>query len=105
MGQCMEKNVHIHQPIDSLDSTVKAKKTNGTSKRKNSLNVLIEISLAVSKSNQNVISVLKSDTISVLKPDDHLEEFFADTTKDSNDESTVQLNTDDMNRIAENTTR
>ena len=55
--------------------------------------------------NNNVISVLKSDTISVLKPDDHLDDFFADTTKNLNDESTVQLNTDDLNRIAQNTIR
>ena len=55
--------------------------------------------------NQNVISVLKSDTVSVLKPDDHLDDFFADTSKDLHDHSTVTLNTDDLNRLAENTTR
>jgi hypothetical protein len=81
-----------NQFFSSLDSIVKPKennKTNGTS----------------SKSNNNVISILKSDTISVLKPDDHLDDFFADTNKNSNNESSVQLNTDDLNRIAENTVR
>lgn len=67
--------------------------------------VFIEIFLAPVKSNQNIISVLKSDTISVLKPDDHLDDFFADTNKGIQNESTVQLNTDDLNRLAENTTR
>ncbi len=68
--------------------------------------LLIEIFLVGKmKSNQNVISILKSDTVSVLKPDDHLDEFFADTTKDIQNESIVQLNTDDLNRIAENTIR
>jgi hypothetical protein len=55
--------------------------------------------------NNNVISVLKSDTISVLKPDDHLDDFFADTNKNLNNDSSVQLNTDDLNRIAENAVR
>jgi len=64
-----------------------------------------KIYLASSKSNQNVISILKSDTISVLKPDDHLDDFFTDTKKNFNEESNVQLNTDDLNRIAENTIR
>jgi len=64
-----------------------------------------KISLATSKSNKNVISVLKSDTISVLKPDDHLDDFFSDAKKSFNEESTVQLNADDLNRIAENTIR
>jgi hypothetical protein len=67
--------------------------------------VLNKIYLASIKSNKNVISVLKSDTISVLKPDDQLDDFFADTTKNFNEESTIQLNTDDLNRIAENTIR
>jgi hypothetical protein len=48
---------------------------------------------------------LKSDTISVLKPDDHLDDFFADTSKHVKDELSVQLNTDDLDRIAENTVR
>ena len=34
-----------------------------------------------------------------------MDEFFADTSKDIANETTVQLNTDDLNRIAENTTR
>ncbi len=55
--------------------------------------------------NNNVISVLKSDTISVLKPDDRLDDFFADTSKNLNNQSSVQLNTDDLNRIAENAVR
>jgi hypothetical protein len=67
--------------------------------------VLNKIYLASIKSNKNVISILKSDTISVLKPDDQLDDFFADTTKNCNEESTIQLNTDDLNRIAENTIR
>jgi hypothetical protein len=58
-----------------------------------------------SVNNNNVISVLKSDTISVLKPDDHLDNFFADSNKNSNNDSSVQLNTDDLNRIAENAVR
>jgi hypothetical protein len=62
-------------------------------------------SLLESTNNNNVISVLKSDTISVLKPDDRFDDFFADTTKNFNNESAVQLNTDDLNRIAENTVR
>jgi hypothetical protein len=67
--------------------------------------VIIEISLVPVKSNQNVISVVKSDRVSVLKPDDRLDEFFADTSKGMTNETTVQLNTDDLNRLAENTTR
>ncbi len=55
--------------------------------------------------NNNVISVLKSDTISVLKTDDRLDDFFADTSKNLNNQSSVQLNTDDLNRIAENAVR
>jgi hypothetical protein len=39
-----------------------------------------------SVNNNNVISVLKSDTISVLKPDDHLDNFFADSNKNSNND-------------------
>jgi hypothetical protein len=58
-----------------------------------------------SVNNNNVISVLKSETISVLKPDDHLDNFFADSNKNSNNDSSVQLNTDDLNRIAENAVR
>ncbi len=57
------------------------------------------------KINQSVVSVVKSDRVSVLKPDDRLDEFFADTSKDIANETTVQLNTDDLNRLAENTTR
>ena len=49
--------------------------------------------------------MLKSDTVSVLKPDDHLGDFFADTTKTPNDEPAVPLNTDDLDRIAENAVR
>jgi hypothetical protein len=52
-----------------------------------------------------VISVLKSDTVSVLKPDDHLDDFFADADKSLNNDTSVQINTDDLNRIAENTVR
>lgn len=84
MGQCLEKNVY-------LDSAVKPKDTNKTN--------------GTTKPNKNVISVLKSDIISVLKPDDHLDDFFGDSTKSINEESTVQLNTDDLNKIAQNTVR
>jgi len=63
------------------------------------------IAPAKSINNNNVISVLKSDTISVLKPDDRLDDFFADTSKNLNNQSSVQLNTDDLNRIAENAIR
>ena len=64
------------------------------------------ISLATTKSNnKNVISVLKSDTVAVLKPDDHLDDFFADVTKSPATEANIQLNTEDLNRIAANTTR
>ncbi len=105
----MVRDVLIDESIDSLDSVVKAKdtnKTNGSSKGDHFfLIVLTEISLAPVKSNQNIISVVKSDTVSVLKPDDHLDDFFADTSKYIPNESTVQLNTDDLNRLAENTTR
>jgi hypothetical protein len=55
--------------------------------------------------NNNVVSVLKSDTISILKPDDHFDDFFGDTNKNLNNEPSVQLNTDDLNRIAENAVR
>lgn len=55
--------------------------------------------------NNNVISVLKSDRISLLKPDDHLDDFFADKNKNPNNESTIPLNTEDLNRIAENAVR
>jgi hypothetical protein len=64
-----------------------------------------KIYLATSKSNNNVISILKSDTVSVLKTDDRLDDFFADTSKNLDNASSVQLNTDDLNRIAENTVR
>jgi len=58
------------------------------------------------KPNNHVVSVLTSDTISVLKPDDHLDDFFADGNKRSNsNDSSVQLNTDDLNHIAENAVR
>ena len=64
------------------------------------------IHLAANKATiNNTVSVLKSDTVSVLKPDDHLEEFFAETKKNSHNESSLQLNADDLNRIAENAVR
>ncbi len=70
------------------------------------MNLLIKsyVLLESTKSN-NIISVLKSDRVSVLKPDDHLDDFFADSTKNHNKESSIQLNTDDLNRIAENAVR
>ncbi|CAF0986323.1 unnamed protein product [Rotaria sp. Silwood1] len=83
------------------DSIVKAKDSNQIVLPINKTN-----GTTLSKPNKNIVSVLKSDTISVLKPDDHLDEFFADASKNLNNESSsVQLNTDDLNRIAENTVR
>ncbi|CAF2819700.1 unnamed protein product [Rotaria sp. Silwood2] len=82
------------------DSTVKTKDTNQIVLPINKTN-----GTTLSKPNNNIVSVLKSDTISVLKPDDHLDEFFANATKNLNNESSVQLNTDDLNQIAENTVR
>lgn len=68
--------------------------------------VLNNILLGSTKpNNNNVISVLKSDTVSVLKPDDHLDDFFVDKNKNLNNETNIQLNTDDLNRIAENAVR
>ncbi|CAF1286362.1 unnamed protein product, partial [Rotaria sordida] len=64
-----------------------------------------EITSKKSINNNNVISVVKSDRISVLKPDDHLDDFFADTNKNLTNQPSVQLNTDDLNRIAENAVR
>ncbi len=71
------------------------------------MNLLIKsyVLLESTKPNNNIISVLKSDRVSVLKPDDHLDDFFADSTKNHNKESSIQLNTDDLNRIAENAVR
>ena len=104
---------------DTIETTPSNKKTNGTSKEKQkSCDNLYQVCLhgiisylASTKSIQNnsVVSVLKSDTISVLKPDDHLDNFFADTNKNLTNESSsssgVQLNSDDLNRIAENAVR
>lgn len=67
--------------------------------------MILFAAVPVKTNTQNVISVVKSDTVSVLKPDDHLDDFFADTTKDQHDDSIVPLNTDDLNRLAQNTTR
>ncbi len=90
---------------DIIETSPLNNKSNGKSK-----NLLMNFfksnnSLLESTNNNNVISVLKSDTISVLKPDDRFDDFFADTTKNFNNESAVQLNTDDLNRIAENAVR
>ncbi|CAM4895290.1 unnamed protein product [Rotaria socialis] len=82
------------------DSTVTTKDTNEINSQANKTS-----STTLSKSNNNIISVLKSDTICVLRPDDHLDDFFADTSKNLNDEPSVPLNTDDLNRIAQNTVR
>ena len=92
MGQCWDKKVHVQ----CLDSNInKPKEINKTAE-----------SVPTKSTNRNVLSVVKSDTVSVLKPDDHLENFFIDTTKiNSIDQSNIQLNTDDLNQIAEKTTR
>ncbi|CAF1347565.1 unnamed protein product [Rotaria magnacalcarata] len=82
------------------DSNVTTKDTNEINSQANKTS-----STTLSKSNNNIISVLKSDTICVLRPDDHLDDFFADTSKNLNDEPSVPLNTDDLNRIAQNTVR
>ncbi|CAF4370739.1 unnamed protein product [Rotaria socialis] len=84
------------------ESIVKNKDTIDISPSNNKSN---EITSKKSTNNNNVISILKSDRVSVLKPDDHLDDFFADTKKNLPNESTVQLNTDDLNHIAENTVR
>ncbi|UJR20854.1 hypothetical protein I4U23_023964 [Adineta vaga] len=83
------------------DSTVKSKDINQTTSisTKNSTNT------TSTKTNNNVVSVLKSDTVAVLKPDNHLDDFFTDVNRNFNNESSIQLNTDDFNRIAENTVR
>jgi hypothetical protein len=60
---------------------------------------------AAVKSTQKTVSVLKSDTVSVLKTDACLDGFFAPASKNIAADPTVQLNTDDLNRIAENTVR
>ncbi|CAF1131336.1 unnamed protein product [Adineta steineri] len=83
------------------DSTIKSKDTNQTSLSTKNTNG----TTTTKSNNNNVLSVLKSDTISVLKPDDHLDDFFTNITKNLNEELSVQLNTDDLNRIAENTVR
>jgi hypothetical protein len=94
---------------DTIQTSPSNTKSNGTSK--NFFDELFQIKiiffLASTKSinNNNVVSVLKSDTISILKPDDHFDDFFVDTNKNLNNESSIQLNTDDLNRIAENAVR
>ncbi|CAF0899341.1 unnamed protein product [Rotaria sp. Silwood1] len=84
------------------ESIVKNKDTIQTSPSNKKSN---EITSKKPINNNNVISVVKSDRISVLKPDDHLDDFFADTNKNLNNQPSVQLNTDDLNRIAENAVR
>lgn len=101
-----------------LESTIKTKdilqtssngKTNGTSKdlRMCTITCISFSFLASTKANNrnNIVSVVQSDTVSVLKPDDHLDDFFADTNKNLDKESSVQLNNDDLNRIAKNAVR
>ncbi|CAF0992532.1 unnamed protein product [Rotaria sordida] len=82
------------------DSIVKTKDTKQTVLPTNKTN-----GTTLPKSNNKIVSVLKSDIISVLKPDDHLDDFFGDTTKNLHNETSIQLNTDDLNRIAESTVR
>ena len=97
-----------------LESAIKTKDTiqtssNGTSNdlRMSCPFCILFSSLASTKANNknNIVSVLQSDTVSVLKPDDHLDDFFADTSKNLDKDSSVQLNTDDLNRIAKNAVR
>jgi hypothetical protein len=94
---------------DNLDAASSNKKSNGTGRRRMSLPRCAQERLYLASSkptpSAQVVSVLKSDTISVLKPDDRLDDFFADTNKNLSNEPSVQLNADDLNRIAENAVR
>ncbi|CAF3541406.1 unnamed protein product [Adineta steineri] len=86
------KTESIVKNKDAKQTSSSNNKSNGTTSTK-------------SNNNNNVVTVLKSDTVSVLKPDDHFDDFFADSNKNLNNESSIQLNTDDLNRIAENAVR
>ncbi|CAF1063837.1 unnamed protein product [Adineta ricciae] len=82
------------------DSTIKSKDANQTS-----ISTKTRNGTTSAKANHNVVSVLKSDTVSVLKPDDHLDDFFGDGNKLFANESSIHLDADDLDRIAENTVR
>ena len=116
----IDADVHLAIPLspclesagknkDKLDAASSNKKSNGTGRRRMSLPRCARERLYLASSkptpSAQVVSVLKSDTISVLKPDDRLDDFFADTNKNLSNEPSVQLNTDDLNRIAENAVR
>ena len=95
------------KPKDANQTSISTKTNNGTSKDVISSRSESEknIYVASAKTNRNVVSVLKSDTVSVLKADDHLDDFFGDGNKLFANDSSIHLDDDDFDLIAENTVR
>ena len=67
--------------------------------------VNVQNEISTTKPNEKLVSIVKSEKISVLKPDECLGGFFGSTDEKTNENASIQLNIDDLNRISENAVR
>lgn len=72
---------------------------------KGELPIKPKVEVPPAKSNEKLVSILKTETIAVLKPDECLDGFFGSSEAKNEANGSIQLNVDDLNRISENAVR
>ena len=72
---------------------------------KGELPIKPKVEVLPAKANEKLVSILKTEKISVLKPDECLDGFFGSAEAKSEANGAIQLNVDDLNRISENAVR